>query len=132
MPQRQTVYLGCALVLPQGSAVTRARDWLGSPINVASRMTSVGRPGSITVAESTRDEAGEAVGFTWSSAGRRRLKGVGAEVKLFHLKQDSASPVTRDQRGQSASTNAPSTRTYSPLTKEARSDNKNATTSAVS
>jgi adenylate cyclase len=79
-----------------GRAVTRAGDWFGSPINVASRLTSIGRPGSITVAESTRGEVGKAAGFKWSSAGRRRLKGVDAEVKLFQLKRDSVSPQTRD------------------------------------
>jgi adenylate cyclase len=77
-----------------GRAVTRAGDWFGNPVNVASRLTAVGRPGSITVAESTRIEVGNAAGFKWSSAGKRRLKGVGAEVKLFRLKHDSAAPRT--------------------------------------
>jgi adenylate cyclase len=79
-----------------GWAVTRAGDWFGSPVNVASRLTAVGRPGSIIVAESTRDEVSDAAAFKWSSAGKRRLKGIGAEVRLFRLKHDSASTWTPD------------------------------------
>jgi adenylate cyclase len=66
-----------------GLAVTRAGDWFGSPVNVASRVTAEARPGTIMAAESTRDAAGNAAGFEWSPAGTRRLKGVREDVKLF-------------------------------------------------
>jgi adenylate cyclase len=68
-----------------GCAVTRAGDWFGSPVNVASRVTGAARPGTALVAESTRDAVGNAAGFEWSPAGARRLKGVSGEVKLFRV-----------------------------------------------
>jgi adenylate cyclase len=75
--------------LASGSAVTRAGDWFGSPVNVASRVTAAARPGTVMVAESTRDAVGNAAGFEWSQAGARRLKGVSGEIKLFRVGRDS-------------------------------------------
>ena len=68
-----------------GCAVTRAGDWFGSPVNLASRVTAAARPGTVLVAESARDAVANAPGFDWSSAGTRRLKGVSQEVKLFRV-----------------------------------------------
>src|ERR1700758_2334045 len=68
-----------------GLAVSRTGDWFGSPVNVASRVTAEARPGTVMVAESTRDAAGNTAGFEWSPAGARRLKGVSDEVKLFRV-----------------------------------------------
>jgi adenylate cyclase len=69
-----------------GSAVSRAGDWFGSPVNVASRVTSVARPGAVIVAESAREAIGDTDGFAWSSAGARHLKGVSGETKLFRAR----------------------------------------------
>jgi adenylate cyclase len=71
--------------LASGCAITRAGDWFGSPVNLASRVTGAARPGSVLVAESTRDAVANAAGFDWSPAGTRRLKGVSDEVKLFRV-----------------------------------------------
>jgi adenylate cyclase len=68
-----------------GCAVSRAGDWFGSPVNVASRVTAAARPGTVLVAESARDAVANAPGFDWSSAGTRRLKGVKDDVKLFRV-----------------------------------------------
>jgi len=70
-----------------GSAVTRAGDWFGSPVNVASRVTGAARPGTVMAAESARDAVGHAPGFYWSSLGARRFKGVKDEVKLFRVQR---------------------------------------------
>src|ERR1700739_1360588 len=70
-----------------GFAVSRAGDWFGSPVNVASRVTAVASPGTALVAESTRDAVGSDVGFEWSAAGARHLKGLSAEVKLFRVRR---------------------------------------------
>jgi adenylate cyclase len=72
-----------------GSAVSRAGDWFGSPVNVASRVTGAARPGTVLVAESTRDAAGNAAGFYWSPAGARHLKGVPGDVKLFRVQRSA-------------------------------------------
>lgn len=69
-----------------GSAVSRAGDWFGSPVNVASRITGVARPGAVLVSESARVAIASAEGFDWSFAGARHLKGVKGEVKLFRAR----------------------------------------------
>jgi adenylate cyclase len=73
--------------IASGSAVSRAGDWFGSPVNTASRVTAVSRPGAVLAAESVRDELGDNAGFSWSFAGARRLKGIKGEVKLYRARR---------------------------------------------
>ena len=73
--------------IASGSAVSRAGDWFGSPVNTASRVTAAARPGTVLAAESARDELGDAAGFSWSFAGGRRLKGIKGEVRLFRARR---------------------------------------------
>jgi adenylate cyclase len=83
--------------IASGSAVSRAGDWFGSPVNVASRVTGVARPGAVLAADSARDEIGDAAGFSWSFAGARHLKGIKGEVKLYRARRgdsiDGSSPT---------------------------------------
>jgi adenylate cyclase len=72
--------------LAAGSAVRRAGDWFGSPVNLASRVTAVARPGSVLVAEPVHEEIGDTDEFSWSFAGARHLKGIKGEVKLFRAR----------------------------------------------
>jgi adenylate cyclase len=81
-PQLPDLRIGVA----SGWAVSRARDWFGSPVNVASRVTAVAEPGVVLVAGSTREAIGSAGNFAWSFAGSTRLKGVGGETQLFHAR----------------------------------------------
>ncbi len=75
-----------------GPAVGRGGDFYGAPVNLASRITGVARPGSVLANENAKEALGE--GFRYSFAGDRKLKGVG-EVKLFRVrrKEDAAAPV---------------------------------------
>ncbi len=68
-----------------GRAVARAGDYYGRPVNLASRLTAVARPGSVLCDEAMREAVGEN-GFTWSFAGPRRLKGVRNDVKLYRAR----------------------------------------------
>jgi adenylate cyclase len=70
-----------------GMAVSRAGDWFGSPVNLASRVTGAARPGSLLASESTRDALADDVRFTWSFAGARHLKGFKSEMKLFRVRR---------------------------------------------
>jgi adenylate cyclase len=72
--------------LASGGAVQRAGDWFGSPVNLASRVTAVARPGTVLVAESAREAIGEDDEFRWSFAGARHIKGITGEVKLFRAR----------------------------------------------
>jgi adenylate cyclase len=73
-----------------GLAVSRAGDWFGSPVNLASRVTNAARPGAILVAETTRDAIGDDDRFEWSFAGARSLKGIKDDVKLFRARRAGA------------------------------------------
>jgi adenylate cyclase len=77
-----------------GMAVSRAGDWFGSPVNVASRVTGVARPGTVLVADSVWEAIGDAGGFQGSFASARRLKGIKGEVKLFRVRR-GGEPATR-------------------------------------
>ena len=72
--------------LAAGAAVRRAGDWFGSPVNLASRVTSAARPGTVLVAESAHEAIGETDEITWSFAGARHIKGIKGEVKLFRAR----------------------------------------------
>lgn len=68
----------------RGEAIGRGGDWYGRPVNVASRLTGVARPGSVLTTEAVHDEAEDA--FTWSFAGKKKLKGVKEPVPLFRAR----------------------------------------------
>jgi adenylate cyclase len=69
-----------------GPAISRAGDWYGHTVNLASRLTGVARPGSVLVDESVREAAEN--GYRWSFAGERKLKGIREPVKLFRARRD--------------------------------------------
>ncbi len=70
-----------------GMAVSRAGDWFGSPVNLASRVTGTARPGSVLVSEGTWEAIGDDERFTWSFAGARHLKGIQSAVKLYRARK---------------------------------------------
>ena len=74
-------------------AVSRAGDWFGSPVNVASRVTGVARPGTVLVADSAWDAISESGAFDGSFAGARRLKGIKSEVKVFRVRRGDGSDI---------------------------------------
>jgi adenylate cyclase len=71
-----------------GRAVPRAGDWFGRPVNLASRVTAVARPGSLLAERELREAAGE--DYRWSYAGERRLRGIRGAVALFRARRLSA------------------------------------------
>jgi adenylate cyclase len=77
-----------------GLAVSRAGDWFGSPVNLASRVTGVARPGAVLVSESVREEIGDSGGVAWSYAGAHRLKGIKDKAELFRARRADASEAT--------------------------------------
>jgi adenylate cyclase len=79
-----------------GEAVSRAGDWFGSPVNLASRVTGVARPDAVLVAASARDAIGDAGDFQWSFAGGRRLKGIAGETKLFRARRAASTPLASE------------------------------------
>jgi adenylate cyclase len=76
-----------------GAALRRAGDWYGQPVNLASRVTGIARPGSVLCTEEVHDAAEE--DFRWSFAGERKIKGVRHAVALSR-----ARPLDADAEGQ--------------------------------
>jgi adenylate cyclase len=68
-----------------GLALPRAGDWFGRPVNLASRITAIARPGSVLAERDVRESAREAYG--WSYAGERRLRGIREPVALFRARR---------------------------------------------
>jgi adenylate cyclase len=68
-----------------GQALPRGGDWYGRPVNLASRITGVARPGSVLVSEEARRELDDA--YEWSYAGERRLKGIDQRVKVYRCRR---------------------------------------------
>jgi adenylate cyclase len=71
--------LACGSVLPQSG------DYYGRPVNLASRVTNVARPGSVVVDQGVKEAAGEEA-FRYTYIGERRLKGIDSKVKLFRAR----------------------------------------------
>jgi adenylate cyclase len=70
--------------IARGAALVQAGDYYGRPVNMASRITGVARPGSVLAEEASKREA---EGFDYSFAGERRLKGFDSRVKLFRVRR---------------------------------------------
>jgi adenylate cyclase len=68
-----------------GPALSRAGDWFGRPVNLASRITQIARPGSLLAEREVRESVPEA--YRWSYAGERRLRGVREPVPLFRARR---------------------------------------------
>jgi adenylate cyclase len=96
--------LGCALALVEraaseeafpelragvacGQAVHRWGDWFGTPVNLASRLTTRARPSTVLVTAEVRDAADGA--FEFSDAGRKRLKGFSHPVQAYRAKRQA-------------------------------------------
>jgi adenylate cyclase len=72
--------------LASGLALSRWGDWYGRPVNLASRVCSRARPGSVLVTASVL-EACEDGRYRFSQAGEKHLKGIGA-VPLWRARRD--------------------------------------------
>jgi adenylate cyclase len=75
-----------------GLAIPRAGDWFGRPVNLASRITALARPGSMLVDRAVREASTPAAeqAYRWSFAGERRLKGIRGAVPLFRVRRNTA------------------------------------------
>jgi adenylate cyclase len=71
--------------IARGHALAQTGDYYGRPVNLASRITGIAKPGSVLVDEAARDAAREA--FDYSFAGERRLKGFESRCKLYRVRR---------------------------------------------
>ena len=70
--------------IASGEALPRAGDLYGRPVNLASRLTSFARRGTVVTSKDVRDAAEDA--YQWSQVGSRRIKGVRGEVEVYRVR----------------------------------------------
>jgi adenylate cyclase len=68
-----------------GPALRRAGDWFGRPVNLASRVTQIARPGSLLAERELHESAPDS--FRWSYAGARRVRGLREPVPLYRARR---------------------------------------------
>ncbi|HET6546939.1 MAG TPA: adenylate/guanylate cyclase domain-containing protein, partial [Solirubrobacter sp.] len=68
-----------------GQAVHRWGDWFGTPVNLASRLTTRARPSTVLVSAEIKDAVSD--GFEFSDAGRKKLKGFSAPVHAYRARR---------------------------------------------
>jgi adenylate cyclase len=71
--------------LAAGEALSRAGDWFGSPVNLASRVTNIAYAGSVLATDHVQEAAPDR--YQWSKAGVRRIKGVADAVPLWRARR---------------------------------------------
>jgi adenylate cyclase len=69
-----------------GPAFTRGGDYYGRPVNLASRITEVARPGSVLIDSDVLGHVDEDA-YHFSRAGRKRLKGISDNVELYRVRR---------------------------------------------
>ena len=74
--------------LAGGVALNRGGDWYGRPVNLASRVTGVARPGSVLATKEVREAPGSER-FAWSRAGMWSLKGFHHRIPLYRARRDA-------------------------------------------
>jgi adenylate cyclase len=67
-----------------GPAVSRAGDWFGHTVNLASRIADVARAGTVVGDTALREAAGD--GYVWARLPRRHLRDVPGRVELHRLR----------------------------------------------
>ena len=70
--------------IASGRALNRAGDWYGRPVNLASRITGVARPGSVLTTREVQEAIGD--GYRWSRAPARHFKGIDGRVPLSRVR----------------------------------------------
>ena len=70
--------------IASGEALPRGGDLYGRPVNLASRLTSFARRGTVVTSKAVHDAAPE--GYDWSGVGSRRIKGVRGEVEVYRVR----------------------------------------------
>ena len=71
-----------------GATQSRAGDFYGHSVNLASRVTGAARPDSVLCTQEVHDAAAD--DYDWSFAGKHRLKGVGEPAPLYRARPRSA------------------------------------------
>jgi adenylate cyclase len=81
-----------------GTVIAREGDLFGGPVNLASRLVTTARPGSILVDEATRESLSEDPRFEFSALAERHLKGFGRVASYRLRPAGSREPEAKPSR----------------------------------
>ena len=90
-PQFPAIRVG----LHYGPVLYREGDYIGSNVNIASRLAGRADRHQILVSAAVRDRARELEGVEWTRLGKQRLKGLAAEVELFEPRPATAETIEK-------------------------------------
>ena len=80
---------GLRVGIARGQAISRGGEWYGTPINVASKLTAVGKPGLVLTTAEVREAA--VGGLDWSRHRRRqKLSGIDSRLETFQVEPPAA------------------------------------------
>jgi adenylate cyclase len=68
-----------------GEALDRAGDVYGPPVNLASRLSDVARPGAVLTTAEVKESLAE--DYDWTNVGRRRFKGISHPVSIYRARE---------------------------------------------
>lgn len=80
-----------------GEAADRSGDVFGPPVNLASRLTDMARPGAVITTGELHDRYADE--YDWTSVGRRRIKGLPNQVPVYRVRELGARAVKRRSDG---------------------------------
>jgi len=90
-PQFPAIRVG----LHYGPVLYREGDYIGSNVNIASRLADCAERHQVLVSAEVRDRARELEGVEWTRIGKKRLKGLAAEVELFEPRPATAETIAK-------------------------------------
>ncbi len=71
--------------IAQGSVHVQAGDYYGRPVNLASRLAAIAKPGSVLLDAAAREAAGDDLDYSF--AGEKRLKGFDSRTSLYRARR---------------------------------------------
>ena len=80
--------------IAHGSVHVQAGDYYGRPVNLASRLTAIARPGTVLIDSVGKAAAGDR--FAYSFAGEHHLKGFDSRISLYRVRR--AAPESQRPR----------------------------------
>ena len=79
-----------------GAVLYREGDYVGTNVNLASRLTDLATRHAVVVSSAVRQAAGDLPGVEFVRLGKRRLKGIAAEEVLFEARIEGPQGVARE------------------------------------
>lgn len=83
-----------------GVALDRSGDIYGPPVNLASRLSDVARPGAVLVSNELHERFED--DYDWTSLGRRRFKGIENPIAIYRVREKGARERERKERRERA------------------------------